>query len=161
MATHQLRTYEPFADFFRGGPLLDLMPMFDLPRVRPALATMPSAPTIRMDVKETPEAYFVTAGIPGVRKEDIHVTVDGGTVGIMATVERRNEKKDGETVLCTELYTGEVAHVHAAGRRRRSQGRGEVRGRHAGAQTAEAGGGPGDDIDGRLTLPVAGGAAWQ
>jgi len=111
MATHQLRTYEPFADFFRGGPLLDLMPMFDVPRMRTALAGMPATPTIRMDVKETPEAYFVTAGIPGVRKEDIHVTVEGGTVGITATMERRDEKKEGETVLCTELYTGEVART--------------------------------------------------
>ncbi len=111
MATHQLRTYEPFADLFRGGPLFDLMPMFDVPRMRTALATMPAAPTIRMDVKETPDAYLVTAGIPGVRKEDIHVTVEGGTVGITATMERRDEKKEGETVLCTELYTGEVART--------------------------------------------------
>ena len=93
MATRQIRTYEPFADFFRGGPLLDLMPMLDMPRVRNALATMPAAPAIRMDVKETPDAWFVTAGIPGVRKEDIHVTVEGGTVGITATMERRDEKR--------------------------------------------------------------------
>ncbi|MFO1396702.1 MAG: Hsp20/alpha crystallin family protein [Burkholderiales bacterium] len=111
MGTHQIRTYEPFADFFRGGPLQDLVPMFDMPRVRSALATMPAAPTIRMDVKETPAAYLVTAAIPGVRKEDIHVTVEGGTVGITATVERRDEKREGETVLCTELYAGEVART--------------------------------------------------
>lgn len=111
MATHQLRTYEPLADLFRGGPLLDLMPMFDVPRMRTTLAAMPSAPTLRMDVKETPEAYFVTAGIPGVRKEDIHVTVEGATVGITATMERQTEKKDGETVLCSELYAGEVTRT--------------------------------------------------
>ena len=111
MATTHLRTYEPLADFFRTAPFFDMTPMFDLPRMRQALATMPAAPEIKMDVKEDPEAYFVKAEIPGVRKEDIHITVEGNTVGITADVERKEEKKEGETVLCTELYEGSVART--------------------------------------------------
>ena len=33
---------------------------------------------IRVDVKETPEAYTLHAEVPGVSKEDIQVNVDGG-----------------------------------------------------------------------------------
>ena len=111
MATTQLRTYEPLADFFRGAPFFDMTPMFDMPRMRRALATMPAAPEIKMDVKEDPDAYYVKAEIPGVRKEDIHITVEGNTVGISAAVQRKEEKKEGETVLCTELYEGNVART--------------------------------------------------
>lgn len=111
MATTQLRTYEPLADFLRGNPFFDVMPVFDMPRVRRALATMPAAPEIRMDVKEDPDAYYVKAEIPGVRKEDIHILVDGDTVDITAEVARREETKDGETVLCTELVEGKVSRT--------------------------------------------------
>ena len=33
---------------------------------------------IRVDISEDDKAYTVHAEIPGVRKDDIHVTVDGG-----------------------------------------------------------------------------------
>jgi HSP20 family protein len=111
MATANLRTYEPLADFFRGTPLFDMAPVFDMPRMRRALAAMPAAPEIRMDVKEDPGAYYVKAEIPGVAKEDIHIVVEGNTVAIAADVTRREEKKEGETVLCTELHEGRVART--------------------------------------------------
>lgn len=111
MATANLRTYEPLADFFRGAPFFDMTPVFDVPRMRRALATMPAAPEIKMDVREDTEAYYVKAEIPGVRKEDIHIMVEGNTVSITAEVARKEEKREGETVLCTELYEGTVART--------------------------------------------------
>lgn len=41
-------------------------------------------PQMHMDVKEDEKAYAVHADIPGVNKDDIHVTVDGNTVSISA-----------------------------------------------------------------------------
>ncbi len=109
--TANLRTYEPFADFFRASPFFDVTSMFDVPRMRRAMAAMPTAPEIKMDVTEDPAAYYVKAEIPGVKKEDIHILVEGNTVSITAEVEHKKEMKEGETVLCTELYEGRVGRT--------------------------------------------------
>lgn len=105
------RTYEPFADLLRASPFYDITNVFDVPRMRRALPPMPAAPEIRMDVAEDADAYHVKAEIPGVAKEDIHILVEGNTVSITAEVERRKEKKEGETMLCTELYEGKVSRT--------------------------------------------------
>ena len=64
---------------------------------------------IKMDVKEQDKSYEVHAEIPGVKKEDIHVSIDGAIVSISA--ERREEKdvKEGERVLRSERYVGKVS----------------------------------------------------
>ena len=89
---------DPLDDFFRG--------FF----VRPVeFGNQADTPAVKIDVKEQENAYQVHAEIPGVRKEDIHVAVDGPVVSISA--ERREEKdvKDGERILRTERYFGKVS----------------------------------------------------
>jgi HSP20 family protein len=89
---------DPLDDFFRG--------FF----VRPVdFASEPDAPALKIDVKEQEKGYLVHAEIPGVKKEDIHVAVDGAVVSISA--ERREEKdvKEGERVLRSERYFGKVS----------------------------------------------------
>ena len=49
-----------------------------------------------MDVKEDDKAYIVHAEIPGVKKEDIQVSIDGNQVAISAEVKRQKEEKQGE-----------------------------------------------------------------
>ena len=66
-------------------------------------------PQIRMDVKEDEKGYAVHADIPGVSKDDIHVTIDGNTVAISAEVKRNAEQKEGEKVLRRERYFGRVS----------------------------------------------------
>lgn len=89
---------DPLDDFFRG--------FF----VRPVdFGSQPDAPAVKIDVKEKENAYLVHAEIPGVKKEDINVAVDGAIVSIGA--ERREEKdvKEGERVLRSERYVGKVS----------------------------------------------------
>ena len=91
----------------RRDPLDDLFRGFF---VRPVeYGSSPDAPAVKIDVKEQENAYLVQAEIPGVKKEDIHVAVDGAIVSI--TAERREEKevKEGERVLRTERYFGKVS----------------------------------------------------
>lgn len=64
---------------------------------------------MKLDVKEDDKAYTIHAEIPGVKKEDINVDVDGGQVSIRAEVKRESEKKDGEKVLHSERYYGMVS----------------------------------------------------
>lgn len=66
---------------------------------------------IKMDVKENEKAYTVHAEIPGVRKEDIHVTIDGNQVAISAEIRNEKEVKDGEKLLRSERYYGKVSRA--------------------------------------------------
>lgn len=64
---------------------------------------------IRIDVREDKNAYRVHADVPGTRKEDIQVTVDGNVVTIRAEAKRASEQKDGEKLLRSERYVGTVS----------------------------------------------------
>jgi HSP20 family protein len=62
-------------------------------------------PQIRLDVTEADEAYTVKAEIPGVRKEDIDVQIDGAQVTISAEVKKdTEEKKDGRVLRSERQY---------------------------------------------------------
>jgi HSP20 family protein len=63
---------------------------------------------IKMDVHEDDNAYTVHAEMPGVKKDEIHVTIDGGTVAVSAEVKRESEQKEGEKVLRSERYYGKL-----------------------------------------------------
>ena len=105
---NNLRTYEPFADMVRS-PMFDFTGLFDLPRARFGYPTPRAEPSIKMDVTEDANAYRVKAEIPGVKKEEIHVSVEGNTVSISAEFERKEETRKDETLLCSELYRGKMA----------------------------------------------------
>lgn len=64
---------------------------------------------IRLDVKESPEAYTVLAELPGVAKDDIHVDIDGGLVTLRAEVKQHDAQREGERVVRGERYYGTVA----------------------------------------------------
>jgi HSP20 family protein len=68
---------------------------------------------IRIDVKEDDKSYLVHAELPGVKKEDINVSIDGNQVSISAEVKRDREEKQGEKVLRTERYYGKVYRAFA------------------------------------------------
>ena len=79
----------------RRDPLDDLFRGFF---VRPVeLGSPADAPAVKIDVKEQEGGYLVHAEIPGVKKEDIHVAVDGPVVSISAE-RRREPRADGRTV---------------------------------------------------------------
>jgi HSP20 family protein len=96
-----LQMYDPFADtgfdeLFRGF-------------FRPVRGGDKNAPAvIRIDVSENDNAYTVHAEIPGVKKDEIHVAIEGNQVTIAAEVKREVEAKEGERVLRTERYYGGV-----------------------------------------------------
>ena len=93
-----VRRNDPFDDLFRG--------FF----VRPVEAGQTrEAPEVRVDVQESDKAYLVHAELPGVKKEDIHVDIDGAVVSISAERKQEKEVKDGDRVLRTERYFGKVS----------------------------------------------------
>lgn len=66
---------------------------------------------IKMDVSEDDKAYTVHAEIPGVKKEDIHVAIEGNQVSISAEVKNEKEVKEGEKLLRSERYYGSVSRA--------------------------------------------------
>ena len=102
------------ANITRLDPLDDLFRGFF---VRPVdfNGSTQQPPSIKMDVKEQGDNYLVHAELPGVRKEDIHVVVDGNQVSISAEIKQEKEIKEGERVLRSERYFGKVARSFQLG----------------------------------------------
>ena len=82
--------------------------------LRPALVWENNAqPQIRVDVKETPEAYTVHAELPGVKKDAIHVEIEGNEVTVSAETRREAAAKEHEKWLRTERFFGKTARRFA------------------------------------------------
>ncbi len=95
---NELTRYDPFDDFFRG--------FF----VRPIeMGRGIEAPDMKVDVKEQDKAFVIHAEMPGIKKEDIHVTIDGPVVSISAERKEEKEEKEGGRVLRSERYFGKVS----------------------------------------------------
>ena len=85
---------EPFDDVFRGF-------------MRPWKGEMAQrAPQIKLDLSETDAQYTVKAEIPGVKKEDIDVRIEGNQVTIGAEVKKESEEKKNGRVLRSERQYG-------------------------------------------------------
>lgn len=61
---------------------------------------------IKLDVTDGGDAYQVAADLPGVKKDDIKVSVDGNVVRISAESKKETEEKKGDQVLRSERYYG-------------------------------------------------------
>ena len=98
---NNLVSYDPFVDtgmdeLFRG--------FFKPVRMEGARAPV----TIKMDVTETKDGYTVHAEMPGVKKENINVEIEGNEVTITAEVKREWESKEGDKMLRSERYYGNI-----------------------------------------------------
>ena len=104
----------------RWNPFRELAPFTSFPEMeryfeefpfRPMTVGYEPAAMMRVDVTETEKAYKVEAEIPGMKKEDIAVSIDGNTVSITAEVKREKEVKEGEKTLRSERYYGSVSRM--------------------------------------------------
>jgi HSP20 family protein len=96
--------YDPFNDlvddFFKGFLVRPVA--YEGGRGTESLARM------KVDVAEKNGAYTVTAELPGVKKEEIQVSIDGAQVTLAAEVKREKEVTQDERVLHTERTFGKV-----------------------------------------------------
>ncbi len=89
-------------DLFKG---FLLRPMYAEPRGEPA--------RMKVDVIEKDGAYLVTAELPGVRREDVQVTIDGAQVTLAAEAKREKEVAADERVLHSERVYGKATRSFA------------------------------------------------
>jgi HSP20 family protein len=69
----------------------------------------------RIDVAEQNGEYKVLAELPGVKKEDIKVQIEGDQVSITAESKAEREAKEGERVLHSERYYGKFSRSFRLG----------------------------------------------
>ncbi|HXF66945.1 MAG TPA: Hsp20/alpha crystallin family protein [Burkholderiales bacterium] len=74
-----------------------------------------AAAPFRVDVTENESSYTLLAELPGVKKEDINVTIDGDTVAISAEVKQEKDVKNGGQVLRSERYYGKLYRAFTLG----------------------------------------------
>ena len=99
------RLEDAFENLFRGVPVW-----------LPSPETRATAPTqFRMDVTENDKEYQVLAELPGVKKEDISITISGNEIVVSAEVKREKNVNNGETVLRAERYYGKIQRAFALG----------------------------------------------
>jgi HSP20 family protein len=100
-----LLRYEPLAGQFDG--LINQL-------FRPAQGWDAGAPKpIRLDVSETEGAYKVAAELPGVKKDEISVEIDGNEVVISAEVKREKEASENGKYVHSERFYGKTARRFA------------------------------------------------
>ena len=59
----------------------------------------------RLDVSEHDNAFEVQAELPGVKKEDVKVSIDGQRVTLEGECQQANEQREGEQVVYSERST--------------------------------------------------------
>lgn len=66
-----------------------------------------SLPTdFKVDINENKHSFNIKAQIPGVKKEDINISVDGPLVTIQAHIKQLDEKTEDDKVVRSECYYG-------------------------------------------------------
>jgi HSP20 family protein len=98
----------------RFDPFEDALPEFFKGLARMPRLWRDNGMEIRLDVTEADKEYKVKAEIPGVKKEDINVQIDGNAVTISAEVRKDKEEK-GEQFVRQERYFGAVSRSFTLG----------------------------------------------
>lgn len=89
----------------------DMFPEIFRRFMRPVQMGLDLPSEIQVDVTENDKEYQIRAAIPGVKKEDIQVSVDGNYVSISAEVKQEKETKsgNGSRALIKELCYGSAS----------------------------------------------------
>ena len=104
---NNITRFNPFTELARFDPFWDVDDVFDKFMTRPVLREgLEIGPQIKMDVKDADGQYLIKAEIPGVNKDDIHVSIEGNRVSISAEVKQEKEEKEGARVIRSERTYG-------------------------------------------------------
>ncbi len=97
----------------REDPFSQIFDVFNEPFFRTGLAPFSSnwgAQSFLVDVKDTGDAYELTAELPGMKKEDISLSYENSYLTIEAKKEeQKDEKDDGGNYIRRERSTGSVS----------------------------------------------------
>jgi len=105
---YSLTRRDPFGSLFDEF-FTDIFARSGVPAARGA--STPAAVRARMDVIDKDDRFEVLVDLPGVKKDDIQVTIEGARVAITAATKSEKEEKDGDRVLHSERYAASYART--------------------------------------------------
>ena len=82
-----------------------LAPLFELPREMIRGVSFP-----KVDISENEKEIIVTANVPGIKPEDVHIDVDDDSISISGSIEK--EKKEGGENETFYRYEREYGEFH-------------------------------------------------
>jgi HSP20 family protein len=107
-----LTRFNPLGEISRFDPFMEADDLFDrLARtaLRPAWRDWEATePLMRMDVYDAGNEYLLKAEIPGVKKDDIHVSIEGNMVSISAEFKQETETHETSRMLRSERCYGKT-----------------------------------------------------
>jgi len=95
-----LTRMDPFESMVR-----DFMPTTVRSMLRPT-----TEPTIAIEVQEMDNAYLVAAELPGVKKEDIDISITGNQITLNAEC-KQEKMAEGAKEWCSERWYGKVSRT--------------------------------------------------
>ena len=101
-----LTRWDPFNEMARFDPFRDMNDYFKGFMLRPVFQGLEAEAEIKLEISETDKAYTVKADVPGVKKEDIQVSIDGNQVSVSTEVKHEKEEKEGKKLVRSERYYG-------------------------------------------------------
>lgn len=99
-----LTRFEPQSSLARFNPMRDLFNAFDMFDIMRPMRMLDNE-VIPIDITETDQAYQVKAEMPGVKREDIKVSIQGDQVTISAETHAEQDRSEGN-IVCRERYHG-------------------------------------------------------
>ena len=102
--------YDPF-DLLEGVMKSVLRPGYEAAQARQSGAWSANIP---IDATENDRAYFVLADLPGVKKEDVNVSIIGNQLTLSAEIKQEKAVEQGqgkETVLVNERSAGTLSRT--------------------------------------------------
>ncbi|ADJ63891.1 Hsp20/alpha crystallin family protein [Herbaspirillum seropedicae] len=106
-----LPSLAPLSDVARFDPIGSFEDLLREIRQAPLGRWMEARQTMKMDVSENESSYTVKAELPGMKKENIKVDVDGNKVSIAAEASENQEEKNGDTWIRCERSSERLHRV--------------------------------------------------
>jgi HSP20 family protein len=105
-----VRRSSPFSELVSLRQAMDRL--FEDSFVRPGRYLGGFEGAMPLDVRSTPDHLEIKAALPGVKPEDVDITVEGGTLSIAATA-HADEREDEGDYLVHEIRRGSVSRTIA------------------------------------------------
>ena len=99
--------WNPLRPISRFDPFTDVEDLFRTLGSRALTGNEQRALDMRLDVNEDDQAYRISVDMPGVKKEDIDVSVESNQVTISAEV-KREESRQNEREVHKERFSGKA-----------------------------------------------------
>ena len=99
--------WNPLRQMTRFDPLSDFDDLFRGLTTRPISREFEKAMEMRLDVIEDDKVYRIKVDMPGVKKDDIDVSVEGNQVTINAEI-KREKTEENQRELYSERYSGKT-----------------------------------------------------